>query len=162
MKTSNQIILIILLAVSYSCSKDKSYEPLDISYQAKLSVNDSTIINDMIYYKDIIGYDTSNYTFLVDSNAVKRLKNYFFSNGGLPFTVNVLGEQIYSGKFFPLYSQTLPYGITIDPYTIGNKLTVKMDYGLSNTENELIDSRNDKRMISVLQKDNKIIKIDLH
>jgi hypothetical protein len=161
MKKFCQIILIILLAVSYSCSKDKSFEPLDIYYQAKLSVNDTTILTDMIYYKDIIGYDTSNYAFLIDTNAVKRLKKYFFPNGGLPFTVNVLGEKIYSGKFFPLYSQTLPYGITIDPYTIGNKLTVKIDYGFCRTDNELIDSRNDKRIISILQKDKKIIKIDL-
>lgn len=161
MKTISQLILIILLAVSFSCSKNKSYEPLDISYQAKISINDSNIVNDMIYYKDIIGYDTSNYTFLVDSNAVKRLKKYFYPNGGLPFTVNVLGEKIYSGKFFPLYSQTMPYGITIDPYRIGNKLTVNIDYGFCRTDNDLIDLRNDKRIISILQKDKKIIKIDL-
>lgn len=152
---------IIFLAVLYSCSKDKYNEQLEISYEAKISVNDNVIATDKICYREIIGYDTSNYTFLVDSNAIKRLKKYFFPNGGLPFTVNVLGEKIYSGKFFPLYSQTLPCGINIDPYTNNNKLSVKNDYGFCKIDSDLIDLRNDKRIISILQKDKKIIKIDL-
>lgn len=93
MKIISQIILIILLSISFSCSKDKSYEPLNISYQAKISVNDSSIITGTICYKDIIGYDTSNYTYLVDSNAIKKIKKYFFPNGGLPFTIKITNCQ---------------------------------------------------------------------
>jgi hypothetical protein len=55
----------------------------------------------------------------------------------------------------------MPYGLTIDPYRISNKLTVNIDYGLGGTDNPIIDARNDKRIIAILKKDNKIMKIDL-
>jgi hypothetical protein len=161
MKTFCRIFILLCAIATYSCSKDTVNEPLEISYQAKLSVNDDQMITDKIYYKDIIGYDTSNYTFLIESNTAENLRKYFFPNGGSPFTVNVLGEKIYTGKFFPLYSQTMPYGLTIDPYRISNTLTVNCDYGLGGTDNTLIDARNDKRIIAMLKKDNKIMKIDL-
>jgi hypothetical protein len=159
-----RIIIPILLFMTFiSCSKDKSYEILFINYQAKTNVNDNKVINDKIDYKDILGYDTCNYTFLIDSYAINKIRKYFFPSGGLPFSVNVMGETIYSGEFFPSYSNSLPYGITIDPESslTGNKLTVNIDYGFCRTDNQLVDQRNDKQIIAVLQKDKKLIKIDL-
>jgi hypothetical protein len=163
MKKYGIFLSIVALSIVLSCSKDKSYEPLAINYQAKTNVNDNRVINDKIDYADIIGYDSSNYTFLIDSNAINKIRKYFFPSGGLPFSLNVMGETIYSGNFFPAYSNSLPYGIIIDPYTysIGNKLTVRIEYGFCRTDNQLIDQRNDKRIITVLQKDKKLIKIDL-
>jgi hypothetical protein len=168
MKNYGIFLSIIALSIVISCSKDKfyeplnkSYEPLVINYQAKSDVNDNTIINDRIDYKDIIGYDTSNYTFLIGSNAINKIMKYFFPSGGLPFSLNVMGETIYSGKFFPAYSNSLPCGIIIDPYTFDNKLTVRFDSAFCNNNNLLSDQRNDKRIIAVLQKDKKLIKLDL-
>ena len=123
-------------------------------------MNDNSVINDKIDYKDILGYDTSNYTFLIDSNAINKIKKYFFPSGGLPFSVNVMGETIYYGIFFPGYSNSLPCGIIIDPYTIDNKLTVRLDSAFCNNDNKLLDQRNDERIIAVLQKDKKLIKIN--
>jgi hypothetical protein len=163
MKKYGIFLSIVALSIVLSCSKDKSYEPMAINYQAKTNVNDISVINDLISYKDILGYDTSNYTFLIDSNAINKIRKYFFPSGGLPFLLNVMGEMIYSGLVFPSYSQVLPYGIIIDPYTysIGNKLTVKIEYGFCRTDNQLLDQRNDKRIIAVLQKDKKLIKINI-
>jgi hypothetical protein len=163
MKKYGLFLAIVVLWTFFSCSKDKSYDPLDINYQAKTNVNDNSVINDKIEYVDIIGYDSSNYTFLIESNAINKIRKYFFPSGGLPFSINVMGEIIYSGLFFPSYSQVMPYGIIIDPYpySIGNKLTVKIEYGFCRTDNELLDQRNDKRIISVLQKDKKLIKLNL-
>ena len=163
MKKYGFFFALALLGIFFSCSKDESYELLDINYQSKINVNDNNVINDKIDYVDIIGYDSSNYTFLIDSNAINKIRKYFFPSGGLPFYVNVMGGTIYSGKFFPGYSNSLPYGITIDPESslIGNKLTVNIDYGFCRTDNQLVDQRNDKRIIAVLQKDKKLIKIDL-
>lgn len=157
------LLLLAFCGILSNCLKDKLNEPLEITYQAKINVNDNVVINDKIEYKDIIGYDTSNYTFLIDSDAIKRIRNYFFPSGGLPFSVNVDGETIYSGKFFPSYSNILPYGIIIDPEEslIGNKLIVNIDYGFCRIDNELVDNRNDKRIIAVLQRDHKLIKIGI-
>jgi len=77
--------LLAFCGVLSNCSKDKWNEPLEITYKAKINVNDNNVINDKIEYKDIIGYDTSNYTFLIDSNAIKKIRNYFFPSEGLPF-----------------------------------------------------------------------------
>jgi len=161
MKKYRLFLVIVALLTVFSCSKDKSYEPMDINYQAKTNVNDNSVINDKISYKDILGYDTSNYTFLIDSNAIKKIRKYFFPSGGLPFSLNVMGEIIYSGKFFPAYSNSLPCGIIIDPYTIDNKLTVRNDSAFCNNDNQLSDQRNDVRIITILQKDKKLIKIDI-
>ncbi len=161
MKKYGFVLAIVALLPVFGCSKDKSYEPLDINYQAKINENDNSVINDKIDYKDILGYDTSNYTFLIDSNAINKIKKYFFPSGGLPFSVNVIGEAIYSGEFFPSYSNSLPCGIIIDPYTIDNKLTVQFDSEFCNDNNQLSDQRNDIRIITILQKDKKLIKIDL-
>jgi hypothetical protein len=164
MKKYGLLLAIVVFWILFSCSKEKSSEPLDINYQAKTNVNDNSVVNDKIYYKDIIGYDTSNYTFLIDSSAIKKIRKYFFPSGGLPFSVNVMGETIYSGKFFPSYSNSLPCGIIIDPEQslIGNKLTVQIDYTGCATIYQAIGNRNDKRIIDILQKDQKIIKIVLN
>jgi hypothetical protein len=163
MKKYGIFLSIVALSSVLSCSKDKSYEPMAIIYEAKTNVNDNGVLNDKLDYKDILGYDTSNYTFLIDSTAINKIRKYFYPSGGLPFSINVMGETVYSGLFFPSYSQVLPYGIIIDPYTysIGNKLTVNIEYGFCRTDNQLLDQRNDKRIIAVLQKDKKLIKIDL-
>lgn len=163
MKKNSFLIVLLLIGTFISCSKEKSYEPLEIIYQAEKSVNDNTIITDKIAYNSIIGYDTSNYVFLLDSNSIKKIRNYFFPSSGLPFSVNVYAETIYLGKFFPSYSNNLSFGITIDPEEslVGNKLIVKIDYGFCRTDNSLVDQRNDKRIISILQRDNKLMKIDI-
>jgi hypothetical protein len=159
------VLLLYLVAcwTLMSCSKDKSNESLEIIYQAETNVNDSLIIHDKIGYNDIIGYDTSNYTFLIDSPAIKKIRKYFFPSGGLPFSIEVNSASIYSGTFFPSYSNVLPYGIIIDPEQslTGNKLTVQIEYGFCHTDNALQDLRNDKRIITVLQKDHKLMKISI-
>ncbi len=160
MKKYGVFLSIVALSVLFNCSKDKSYEPLAINYQAKTSINGNTIIDDRISYNEIIGYDTLNYIFLIDSNSIKKIKKYFFPSGGLPFSVNVNGETIYTGKFFPAYSNSLPCGIIIDPYADGNKLYVSFDSSFCNNDNQLLDLRNDKRIIIILQKDKKLIKVD--
>jgi hypothetical protein len=155
------LLTLFLIGTFFSCSKDKSYEPLEILYQAERSANDNTLINDKIAYKDIIGYDTTNYTFLIDSTVIRKIRNYFFPSAGLPFTVNVDGEIIYRGMFFPSYSNSLQDGLIIDPEEslIGNKLTVRKETGWCATALPSEDLRNDKRIIAVLQRDHKLIKI---
>lgn len=157
------LVLSLIITLVLECSKDKIYEPLEISYQAKTDINNKTVLNDEISYKDIIGYDTSNYTFLIDSNAISRIRKYYFGPDGLPFSLKLLGETIYSGIFLPSYSDLGPYGIIIDPEQslIGNKLTVKIYYGFCRTDNTLADQRNDRRIIEVLQNDHKLMKIGI-
>lgn len=71
----------------------------------------------------------------------------------------VQGETLYSGKFFPFYSEEVPCGIIIDPYSTGNTLAIRIEYSLCGTGSLLSDPRNDKRIISILQKDNKLVSI---
>jgi hypothetical protein len=161
MKKAFFILIVFQLIILVSCSKDKSSEQLNINFQAKLNVEEVKLVDDKINYSDIMGYDTTNFTFLIDSIRMKQVRKYFFPSGGLPFSINVMNETIYSGKFFPTYSNSLPCGITIDPYNISNYLSVKIDTGYCNTGIHISDLRNDYRIISVLLKDKKIIKINL-
>ncbi len=161
MKKSLIIVVVFQLIILMSCSKDKSSQQLNINFQARQNVEDVKLVNDNINYVNIIGYDTINYTFLIDSIRMKQIRKYFFPSGGLPFSINVMNETIYSGKFFPAYSNSLPCGVTIDPYNISNYLSVKIDTSYCNTGIHISDLRNDHRIISVLLKDKKIIKINL-
>jgi uncharacterized membrane protein len=89
----NKLIFIVGLVVFFTaCSKDKSSEPLSINYQAKTNVNDNNVINDKIEYKDILGYDTSNYTFLIDNNTINKIRKYFFPSGGTAFFCRCYGR----------------------------------------------------------------------
>lgn len=75
MKKSKPFLFISALLVCLSgCSKENDTEPLCIRYQANLKNGDTTIVYDNIRYKDIMGYDTAMYTFLVDSNTIKNFK----------------------------------------------------------------------------------------
>jgi len=161
MKTIKFIAVLLLIYSIIGCSKEESAETFSINYHARINVNDTNVINDKITYADIVGYDSLNYTFLIDSAAGIKLRNYFFPSDGLPFSLKINGEVIYTGNFFPSYSETLPYGIYIDPYSLSNKLTVNIAYGFCRTDDQFVDNRNDKRILSILNKDKKIIKINL-
>jgi len=156
---------LMILFSMVNCSKNDNHEdpiePVSITYQAKLNINTEGIINDRIDYNEILGYDTALFSFLLEENAVIKINGYFFPSGGLPFTLKVKGEEIYSGLFFPSYSSNTPCGYLVEPVIGGNNtMNIRLDYGLCLAEGQIIDNRNDRRLIDILTKDNKIITID--
>jgi hypothetical protein len=165
MKTIRFLPVILILYSTLNCSKkdnnDDIIEPVAITYKAKININAEGYINDLVSYNEIVGYDTNLCAFLIEGNAANRINGYFFVAGGLPFMVKVNGKEIYSGLFFPSYSSNTPCGFLVEP-VIGsnNTMYVRLDYGLCISEGQLVDNRNDQRLIAVLANDNKIITLD--
>jgi hypothetical protein len=54
MKKYGLLMIVALLSALFSCSKEKLYDPLEISYQAKMNMDN--VIYDKILYSEIIGY----------------------------------------------------------------------------------------------------------
>jgi hypothetical protein len=154
------MILFSMLNCSKNDNQEDSVEPVSIIYQAKLNINSEGFINDRIDYNELLGYDTTIFSFLLEESAASKINGYFFPSGGLPFTLKVKGEEIYSGLIFPSYSSNTPCGYLIEPIIGGNNImNIRLDYGLCLAEGQMIDNRNDRRLIDILTKDNKIITI---
>lgn len=160
MKSKIHLILLIILTVFYSCSKDElgNLEGLtftivsDNDSQSSFSLSSTNIVND----SEIMGYDTLTHTFLFDDKAKNRILDFKTSG----FAVAVGGEIIYFAQFIPGYSsQSCETCIRIEPYSLNNTYRVELGYpgGVQFPEH---DPRNHYRIIGILKKDNRLITID--
>ncbi len=159
MKAIGFCTTLLICSLCLHCSKENSIDSVEILYQAKASINVESIVHDKVSYDEIMGYDSSNFTLLLSADAANRIKDYFFPSGGLPFTLQVLGEPLYTGIFFPAYSENAPYGIYINPYPSGNSFVIMYEDEIGDSENNVTDNRNDDRLIKILEHDHKLFSI---
>jgi len=163
MKTIRLFLILLICFHSLNCSRNDRdndvIDPVSITYQARNNVNDQRLLEDKIHYDDIIGYDSSKYAFLLTQSASDKINSYFFTAGGMPFSLELSGEKIYSGLFFPSYSSNTPCGYLVEPVIGSNNIMiVRLDYGLCPNQTE--DNRNDQRLIERLAEDDKILKLE--
>ena len=163
MKTTWSILLPLICFSCLSCSQDDIendvIDLISITYQAMNNINDQKLLKDKIHYDDIIGYDSIKYAFLLSQSASDKINSYFFKAGGMPFSLEVSGDTIYSGLFFPSYSSNTPCGYIVEPVIGSNNImVVRLDYGLC--PNEIEDNRNDPHLIERLEQDNKILELE--
>ncbi|MHC1702881.1 MAG: hypothetical protein AB9846_03130 [Tenuifilaceae bacterium] len=136
----------------------ESYETIDNSSK----INESTVIteaNPLIYYSDFISYNPSSYIFEISSVSKERVENLEHTVLGIPFAIKVDNKLVYTGYFWPSYSSAICNWIIMDPLRLysGNELKVVLGYpGLVNGE-AIPDKRNDRRILDVFRRDNKLI-----
>jgi len=117
------------------------------------------IVSNIVDYNEIIGYDSTNYTFLISDAAGKRIRSKNYPVSAIAFAIAVDGEVIYIVNFIPGYSSMAYFDcITTEPFSYDNKYMIKLGYP-SSTYYTGIDPRNDRRIISRLKIDNKLINI---
>jgi len=126
-------------------------------------IDETTVITEsspLVYYSDILSYDSADYTFELSDRAIDAIENLEHSVIGLAFAVKANNILIYTGYFWPSYSSASCDWIVMDPTMlgIGNKIQVRLGYpGL--IQGQIIpDKRNDKRIINILESDNKLKK----
>jgi hypothetical protein len=159
----------LLALIVNGCEKDSNsnqkvelylidnYSKIGTTYQ----INESSVImkgSPLIYYTDILSYDSTEFIFELSDRAVGAIKNLEHSVHGLAFAIKADNKLIYTGYFWPSYSSTSCGWIVIDPLTtsIGNKMQVRLGYpGL--IQGQIIpDKRNDQRIIQIFKQDNKL------
>ena len=120
----------------------------------------------LVYYNEILGYDSLNYAFVLDDLAWQNLKDtvyqtvlyYPFPNFGIQISLN---DTI-------IYPAVFDLGIRSDPFPPFNKTIIKfqesnivfmhLKYPNDTVDGE--DLRNDPRIIEQLKKDNKLITLE--
>jgi len=159
------VIMTVFLFALVSCEKD-SGSGLEIylltDYQKKTS--SSEIIagserlskNPIIYYNDIISYDSTDHYFQIETTKAEELNLMKWTTQGTAFSLTINKSIIYSGYFMPGYSSLGLDWISIDPLSTDSKIRVSLGYPGDWSQLADIDPRNDDRIINLLKKDNKL------
>jgi hypothetical protein len=114
----------------------------------------------LLNYSDIVSYSASTFTFKITKDGALKLrpiKNPPVS--GVPFALVVNGAVVYTGYFWPSYSNYPCEGITIDPSYGESKqlLMVKYREAAAYSGTDYVDKRNAPVLIQTLKKDKKLI-----
>ncbi len=114
----------------------------------------------LINYSDIIWYDSTNHSFKITNDAKTKIKNLNHSTHGIAFAVLADNNLVYSGYFLPSYSSQSCNWIVIDPIEVDiySEMKVKIGYPGLMQDVTIPDKRNDKQIINILARDNKLIK----
>ena len=159
------VIMTVLLLVLVSCEKD-SVSGLEIylltDYQKKssgfeiIAGSETLSKNPIIYYSEIVSYDSTNHYFQIETTKAQELNQKKWSVQGTAFSLTINKLIIYSGYFMPSYSSLGIDWITIDPLSIDSKIRVSLGYPVDWNQLKDRDPRNDVRIIDLLIKDNKL------
>ncbi len=159
------VILTAFLGITVSCEKD-SVSGIEIylltDFQTKspgkeIIAGSETLSKDpLIYYNDIISYDSTDHFFLIETSKIQELNNKEWSAQGTAFSLTINKSIIYSGYFMPGYSSLAIDWITIDPLSVDSKIRVSLGYSGDLSQLADRDPRNDVRIINLLRKDNKL------
>jgi hypothetical protein len=162
----------LFILTVYSCEKKESnlyfngrvelyliqnYSKIDHSSQ----INENTVVTEkaaLIFYSDIISYDSTECIFELSDRAIEAIKGLKHSVNGLAFGIKVNDKLIYTGYFWPGYSSASCDWVVIDPFmtSIGNKIQVRLGYPGLVQGQTIQDKRNDGRIIQILKQDNKL------
>lgn len=110
-----------------------------------------------IEYEELLSYDPEAHLFRLADIAKERIENLEDLHG-VPFAVKANGNLIYTGYFWQSYSSGICDWVVIDPLLvgIGDELKVQLGYPGLVQGQEIPDRRNDKRIIEIFQRDNKL------
>jgi hypothetical protein len=163
MKNGIGFICVIVFCFFAGCEKNESTNGLNgVTFTGISSEEggDFELDGNIVNYNEIIGYDSTDYIFLLSEEAGERIRIKDYPVSPTRFAIAVDGILIYVANFIPGYSSmSCEDCLTIEPYSYDNKYSVELGYPGSNFFSG-IDSRNDKRIILRLQRDNKLIDID--
>lgn len=164
MKKAATILTLFILIFS-GCEKDsgtgleiytlKDYETKSNSHEI-IQGSEKLTKDPVIYYGDIIYYDSADHFFVIDSIKARKLSGINWPTGGTPFALAIDRNVIYSGYFIPGYSSSGSDWYSIDPINIGGRLRVSLGYPGDRPDFKDPDRRNDSRIINLLRQDNKL------
>ncbi len=158
MKNSITLITLILFCFSNSCKKENTNPELNgVTFSKIKSINPPyELVSNIVDYKDIIKYDSTEHIFILSEIAKERIKNVKYPVTPTPFAIALDGKVIYIANFIPGYSSmSCETCITIEPYSADNEFMVNLGYPGSFYFSDS-DPRNDSRLINRFKTDNKL------
>lgn len=162
MKTRIFLVQLILIFILVSCKKDrndKSGDGITFRYFDMETKSTSTLV----FYDEILGYDSTKYAFVLDEAALKRIEKKIAPvvpdpNFGIYVTLN--NEIIYAATYIQPYSSFAQRDIITFEIQMPNIVLIELGYPAI-PENEFTgkDLRNDPRLIEQLAEDNKLTEL---
>ena len=159
------ILLTAFLAIMTNCEKDYG-RGLEVYFLTdfKTKTDSKEIISGserlskdpIIYYDDILCYDTINYCFKVIDAKAEELAQISWPTQGKAFSLTIDKSVIYSGYFMPGYSSSGADWFVINPFSFESWIQVNLGYPGEIERLIEIDPRNDARIIALLKRDNKL------
>lgn len=135
----------------------ESFNKVGSSYQ----IDEKSVVTQktpLVYYSDILSYDSVEYIFELSEQAIEKIKNLEHSVHGLAFAIKSNNTLVYTGYFWPGYSSAGCDWVVIDPLMlgVGNKVHVQLGYPGLIQGTTIPDKRNDERIIQLFKQDNKL------
>lgn len=159
MKKALILATFILAFFSICCEKDKPKPDLSgVTFTSVKSIKPPyKLINNIVEYKEILGYDSTEYVFILSEEAGERIRKVQYPVSPTPFAIALDGEVIYIANFIPGYSSmSCETCITMEPYSADNKFRMVLGYPGSDYFTGP-DPRNDTRLITRFNNDSKLI-----
>lgn len=174
MKKIFTVVILLAVASLNNCNKN-SAETLKGTYLefylldryettgSSQEIDPATVViseNALVSYSDIIAYNESEHLFVVCTDILNKLKaNNGFDYHKKAFAVTIDKEIIYTGYFWTPFSSSICDWVTIDPTDMENNNGLKVNLGYPSNlyGNNLVDLRNDSRIILMLKRDKKLI-----
>lgn len=109
----------------------------------------------VLTYDEIRSYNSKSRTFDIDPAAAERMKDLYQS----AFAVTIDGDIIYTGYFWSPFSSQIVDWVVTDLLTMETSDRLEMDLGYPSLMDwmEIPDDRNDRRLLSVFNRDGKLI-----
>ena len=163
------ISALFILILSNSCKDDSEINGAVEIYQIRkydiksgaYQIEENSVVtfdDPIIYYSDILAYDSSNYFFEISDQAKEKLLTPAFAQPGIPFAVKVSGKIIYTGYFWWSYSSGFCDWVVGDLSSIQVNKILKINLGYPGVTSNMIipDRRNDPVLLRILKRDDKL------
>lgn len=114
----------------------------------------------LVTYSNFLSYDPTKFTFKISAGARAAIENIKHSVFGTAFAIKANNELIYTGYFWPSYSSASCDWVIIDPimFTPANEMKVVIGYPGGLMPGQVVpDNRNDKRIVEIFGRDNKLV-----
>jgi hypothetical protein len=158
MKSQILIILLAFFIGMTSCKKDE----LDSVSNGINFYNDEQLSDIMVKYDEIVGYDSTQYVFVLKEMACNRIAEKVKPDSHVTLFIALDNNLIYKASCIPLYYSMLYTDIVTFKVEMPNKVFIQLGYppGIPKRFFTGIDKRNDQRLIERLKEDNKLIEIE--
>jgi hypothetical protein len=163
MKTRIFSIQLLLLFVLFGCKNDEISTTDEGITFCKYDVEANTT-STLIYYNEIIGYDSTKYAFVLDELVWEKFNreimqtNFFvYPFPDFVIDINLNNNLIYRAGYVPSYYSTVLFDRVFFRFQKPDIILVQLESPIEFFKGE--DLRNDPKLIERLKKDSKLIEL---
>lgn len=164
MKTRFFLVQLFMLFILISCTKNENDKVDDGITFRYYDLNTDTT-STLVYYNEILGYDSTKYAFVLDELAWQNLKEkimqanlYVYPYPDFIIGIVLNNNLVYRAGYVPNYSATAHFDRILFKLQEPNIVFIQPEPPIEMFKGQ--DLRNEHRLIKRLKKDNKLIELE--